>query len=127
VLPSARDLKGTWQGTGVSYMIDGDNGERVARITWNVTIVITTQKSNTVSGTITMLRKTQENLTPNAIETSDYGPDPLENGRVSSTSLYFNCGDWNWAFTFTTDLMSGHYTTGGPGNPCDLKSFTLTR
>jgi len=126
-LSPARDLKGTWRGTGVSYWIDGATGERIIRITWDVTIVITEQKGNTVAGTITMLRTKQENLTQVDIQTSGYGPDPLENGRVSSSSLYFNCGDWRWEFTFTTDLMSGHFTTDGPGKPCDPKSFVLTR
>jgi len=123
----ARDLVGTWRGNGVSYWLDGDDGTRVARTTWDVTLIITQQQGNTVQGTLTMTNVQQENLTPQDIPRDSYGPDAITNGWVSSSSLYFDVDEWHWTFSFTTDLMSGYYTAPGPGTPCDGKSFTLTR
>jgi hypothetical protein len=125
-ISAARDLTGVWRGTGVSYWIDGGNGNRIARTTWSVTLNIT-QVDNSVQGTITMTTIKQENLTPQDIPIANYGPDKLENGRVLSSDLIFNVDEWLWFFTFTTDIMSGQYSTRGPGKDCDPKSFTLTR
>lgn len=124
----ARDLTGTWRGTGVSFWIDGANGNRVARTTWNVVLVITRQAGNKVEGNLTMTTVRQEDLGRANIPIENYGPDNLENGTVTATTLEFNIGTWEWTFTFTTALMRGQYTdNANPGVPCDAKAFTLTR
>jgi hypothetical protein len=123
---ASRDLTGIWKGTGVSYWIDGGTGDRIARTTWSVTLNIT-QSGNSIEGTITMTTIKQETLTPQNIPIANYGPDKIENGRVLSADLIFNVDEWLWFFTFTTDIMSGQYSTRGPGKDCDPKSFILTR
>jgi hypothetical protein len=123
----ARDLVGTWRGTGVSYWLDGDSGDRIARTTWDLTLIITEQTGNDVKGTLTMNTIKQEPLVAQDFPINNYGPDKLENGREVSSNLYFNIGDWYWGFSLTTDTMSGQYGAPGAGKPCDLKAFTLKR
>lgn len=61
-LPPARNLVGTWRGSGVSYWIDGGTGRRFAKVTWDVTLSITEQKENRVVGTLAMVKTKQEDL-----------------------------------------------------------------
>jgi hypothetical protein len=122
-----RDLTGTWMGKGVSYWIDGASGTRVARTTWHVTLIITHQQDSTVQGTLTMTTIAQENLGAANLPWENYGPDNITDGIISGTTLDFDVDVWHWTFTFTTDLMSGQYTTPDPGVPCDPKAFALTR
>jgi len=128
-ITAIKNLVGTWRGRGVSFWVDGDSGERVARTTWDVTLIINQQlEDNTVGGTLTMTTVEQESLVPQNFPIQNYGPDPITNGKVEGTSLYFDVTGWEWSFTFTTDLMSGQYTTPGePGIPCDAKAFVLSR
>ncbi len=129
-ITAMRDLVGTWRGTGVSFLIDGGNGQRVARVTWDVTLVITAQNAdNTVAGNFTANTLKQEDLVPNNIPAAgNWGPAAIANGRIEGTTLYFLAfGVDDWTLTFTTDLMSGDFTNPPPGDPCDDKAFTLTR
>lgn len=120
---------GTWRGRGVSYWIDGGTGQRFARVTWDVTLRITDQKENRVVGTLTLVNTKQENLGGGADwPIPNFGPDAITNTEVGDTRLRFHVDTWWWEFTFTTDLMSGQFTTlGQPGVPCDPKSFVLNR
>lgn len=123
-ITAARDLRGTWRGTGISYLIDGGTLQRAARDTWDVTLIITQQQENSVAGTLTMVHVKQD---PQIFPPGNYGPDQITNGRVTGTSLSFDVDTWHWGFSFTSDLMSGHYVVNEPGSPCDPKSFNLTR
>jgi hypothetical protein len=122
-----RDLRGTWRGTGVSFWIDGATGTRVAKTTWDVTLAIDHQQGDAVQGTLTLTTIKQENLGAANLPVENYGPDALENGIITGTTLDFNVDVWRWTFTFSTDLMSGQFTTPDPGIPCDPKAFTVTR
>ena len=124
-ITASRDLKGTWRGTGISYLIDQGNLQRVARRTWDVTLVITQQQDNTVGGTLTMTEIKQDPQIFPPVGT--WGPDAISNGRVTGAALSFDIDDWHWGFSFTSDLMSGHFVVNEPGSPCDPKSFNLTR
>ncbi|MDD5189755.1 MAG: hypothetical protein PHE50_01790 [Dehalococcoidales bacterium] len=127
VIQSARDLVGTWKGSGISFWLDGSNGQRVARTNWEVILIITEQVDNAVKGTLTMNVLKQEALVPQVFPEINYGPTAINKGKVVGATLTFNDGGWDWTFTFTTDLMNGEYTAPGPGDACDPKAFSLTR
>jgi hypothetical protein len=117
---------GTWLDTGLSYFMEGP-GKRKDKITWNVTLQITAVENNTARGFLTMTDVKHESLdgTP-TMPAVNYGPDAIASGQVADTRLYFRVDDWRWEFTFTSDLMSGQFTSNISGQ-CDPKAFILTK
>jgi hypothetical protein len=105
----------------------GTDGARAIKVTYDTTLIITQQNGNQVIGTISFVKIKQENLVPNDINVPNYGPNAIQNGVVSSSSLSFDDGTDHWEFTFTTDLMSGQFTTVGLPGVSDPKSFNLVR
>lgn len=127
-LTEARNLTGTWRGTGVDYQVDGGNNfQRVIRVTWDVTLVIN-QTGNAVAGNMTAINVKQEVLVGvNNWPVPNEGPNPLANGVITSSQLFFDAGGARWEFSFTEKLMSGQYTVPGVRNSVDPKAFVLHR
>lgn len=127
-LTAARNLTGTWRGTGVDYQVDGGNNfQRFIRVTWDVTLVLN-QTGNTVAGNMTAINVKQEVLVGvNNWPVPNEGPNPLANGVITSSQLFFDAGGARWEFSFTEDLMSGQYSVPGVRNSVDAKAFVLHR
>ncbi|MEW6141818.1 MAG: hypothetical protein AB1597_01485 [Chloroflexota bacterium] len=126
VLEPSRELVGTWQGTGTSYIVDGNNGQRVTKVTYRATLNIAAVNGNVPQGTLTMIDIKHEDLTPARFPAQNFGPDQIRDGQAGDTRLYFRVDNWRWEFTFTSDLMSGHFTSNLP-NQCDPKAYILTK
>lgn len=125
-LDPARNIVGTWQGKGSSYVMEGGTARRLVKITWDVTLRITGVNGNVPRGNLTLIDVKHDNLTAFNQLPRNWGPDDITDGQVGDTRLYFRVDDWRWEFTFTSDLMSGQYTSNNP-NECDPKAFVLNK
>lgn len=146
VLDSARDLNGTWQGTGVYYFADAATGQRVKTVTVNITLKLV-QTGNAVTGDMQVRVIRQEpagvaSVKDPATGNEKYSIMPATDdqyglrGIASVTTLTLSSSTTGyvdqWQFSFTTDLMSGGFVTQQPGVTLyqirsDAKAFNLVR
>jgi hypothetical protein len=106
--------------------MDGGTGQRLIKVTWDTTLQINSINDRIPQGTLTLIDIKHENLAGFTQPPQNWGPDPIRDAEVGDTRLYFRVDDWRWEFTFTSDLMSGHYTSKIP-NECDPKAFVLNK
>ncbi|GEM_PF-2039901 len=129
-LTPARDLTGTWKGSGIYYYLDYDPqsrnyGRRVWKTTTDIELRLT-QTGSRVTGQVilTPLKGENTGVLP-WFRWQDTATAQAVNGTASITNLYLEgvAGDgvtkYTWTFTFTTDLMSGGVKAVSP----DLGSF----
>lgn len=146
VLNAARDLNGTWKGTGIYYYADIATGRRLRTVTEDVTMQVE-QKDNAV--TATMVKRIVKQDPAGTVSVKDaagnerYALMPAEaekvtvKGTASVTNLTLatvNTPGYTdqWQFTFTTDLMSGGFRTQMSGEvlfeiKSDPKAYNLVR
>lgn len=97
-------------------------------MTWDVTLNITGFNGRAPVGTWAMRDIKHENLGNVNEPVQNFGPSAITNSEAGDTRLYFRVVNdpWRWEFTYTTDLMSGHFTSQWP-NQCDPKAFVLNK
>jgi len=131
---AARDLTGTWTGSGVYYQLDL-YGNRVLKVTCDVVMTLQ-QTDSQVNGTLDVYPTIQE-----PTGTGNFVPEveghSTVNGDAVITTLTLYVGSKvsgtkeKWEFTFTSDLMSGHVTnldtTYYSGRDSDPNAFKLMR
>ena len=133
-LSPARDLTGTWTGSGVYYQLNL-SGNRVLKVTAEVVMTLQ-QTDNTVTGTLDIYPTKQE-PTGQGNWVPELEGSTTVNGKVSMTNLTFYVQTIvagvkeKWEFTFTSDLMSGHVTNLDTasylGRDSDSNAFKLVR
>ena len=146
ILTPARDLTGTWRGSGAYYYMDNASGQRVVTVTIELTLRIA---QNDGTAVVNMDQRVTKQEPAGTVSVKDangnerYALLPAEDwngalqGTVSVTTLTLVTTNTigytdQWQFTFTTDLMSGgviEQITGGAPYECksDPKAFVLTR
>jgi hypothetical protein len=126
-----KDLVATWKGSGVAYDCCTDDGTRLARVNWDVTVVITSQEAGALEGTINMDPVKIEILNREYYEPiAKTGPLSFGNGMVSGQSVSFFRDGKRWSLTSSSDLktMKGAFQGFGPGRWCDsTEAFSFTR
>ncbi|OGN95183.1 MAG: hypothetical protein A2Z75_02230 [Chloroflexi bacterium RBG_13_50_10] len=109
----ARDLTGTWTGSGVFYE-NNLSGERALKVTTDIVFHLN-QSGNDVTGDYEINPVSVERLSENYAPVFAGMGQSLK-GTVSSTTVILDAGGIvyggrgpieEWTFTFTTDLMSG--------------------
>ena len=130
----ARDLTGTWTGSGVYYQLNL-SGDRVLKVTAEVVMTLQ-QTDDTVIGTLEVYPTKQE-PTGQGNWVPELEGSTTVNGNVTITTLTFYVGTKvagvkeEWEFTFTSDLMSGHVTNLDTayylGRDSDSNAFKLVR
>jgi hypothetical protein len=131
---AARDLTGTWTGSGAYYQLDL-NGNRVLKVTCDVVLKLQ-QTDNQVNGTLDVYPIKQESTGQGHWVPEVEGHSTV-NGDAVITTLKLYIGSKvagtkeKWEFTFTSDMMSGHVTnldtTYYAGRDSDANAFKLMR
>lgn len=137
LLSPARDLTGTWTGSGVFYT-NNIMGERASKVTAKVVFTLK-QTGNSVTGGYQIYPISQEPLSDISVPVVGGSGQSLT-GTVSITNLTLDAGGIKyggrgaieeWKFTFTTDLMSGGVTNmdtdSYTGLDSDAKAVNLVR
>ena len=128
--PVPDSLAGLWTGNGWSYDCCEDDGTRLSRITWDVSVFITSQNNTDVFGKITMKVVKQEIIDYEYWKkVSSTGPDHLMDGKTAEQFLYFHTPGKAWSWEIASDRMSidGFFEGPGPGKWCDGKTFHLAK
>ena len=128
--PVPNSLAGLWTGTGWSYDCCEDDGTRLSRITWDVSVFITSQNNTDVFGKITLKVVKQEIIDyVYWKKVYSFGPDHLMDGKTAEQFLYFHTPGWAWKWEIASDRMSidGFFEGPGPGTWCDGKTFHLAK
>jgi hypothetical protein len=131
-MPSTPDnIMGKWTGNGQSFECCEDDGERLAKVTWSITIFVYDHKlDGSVQAKITMKVLDVLVLDPEYFHgVSSYGPTPVVSGVRNGKSFTFSCGNKDWTFNIWTDMMrmDGSFIGPGPGIWCDGMSFHLAK
>jgi hypothetical protein len=132
--PAAPDnIVGLWTGTGWSYYCCLDDGTRLSKVTWNISIFVISQKEmhGDVVGKITMTITGIERLyfEEDYHEPHSTGPDLLANAITNNLSFTFTHGDEKWSWDVGPDPyhMDGLFIGPGPGTWCVGKTFHLEK
>ena len=123
-------LAGLWTGTGWSYDCCEDDGTRLSRITWDVSVFIISQNGADVVGKITLTKVKQEIIDYVYWKpVTSFGPDHLMDGKTAEQYLYFHTPGWAWNWAIAADRMSmdGFFEGPGPGTWCEGKTFHLAK
>ena len=129
-LTPARDLTGTWVGTGPNGAVYQDNVAN-PNCTYEADLVIEfVQDGSTVVGTLTLtVRESNGPLVEPSLPSAPVGSQAIQGltGEVGSTQVNFDLSDGMTVFsgTFTTDLLSGDWVVNG--NPGLIGTFSVVR
>jgi len=123
-------LAGLWTGSGWSYDCCEDDGTRLSRITWDVSVFIISQNDTDVVGKITLKVVKQEIIDYQYWrQVSSEGPEHLMDGKTAQQFLYFHTPGkaWNWEISADRMSIDGYFEAAGPGTWCVGKTFHLAK
>jgi hypothetical protein len=123
-------LAGLWTGTGWNYDCCEDDGTRLSRVTWDVSVFISSQNGTYVWGKITMKLVKQEIIDYTYWKkVYSFGPDHLMDSRTAEQYFYFHTPGWAWSWEIAPDRMTmdGYFEGPGPGVWCEGRTFHLAK